>query len=104
MKSAVETLSPTRVRLTVEVPFEELKPSLDAAYKKIAEQVRVPGFRPGKVPAAHHRPARRPRRRAEEAVNEALPRFYGQAVEENEVEAARPARDRGHRARRRPRR
>ena len=33
MKSAVETLSPTRAKLTVEVPFEELKPSLDAAYK-----------------------------------------------------------------------
>ena len=39
MKSAVETLSPTRVKLTVEVPFEELKPSLDAAYKTIAQQI-----------------------------------------------------------------
>ena len=46
MKSAVETLSPTRAKLTVEVPFEELKPSLDAAYKKIAQQINVPGFRP----------------------------------------------------------
>ena len=45
MKSAVETLSPTRAKLTVEVPFEELKPSLDAAYKKIAQQINVPGFR-----------------------------------------------------------
>ena len=50
MKSAVETLSPTRAKLTVEVPFEELKPSLDAAYKKIAQQINVPGFRRGKVP------------------------------------------------------
>ncbi len=50
MKSAVETLSPTRTKLTVEVPFEELKPSLDAAYKKIAQQINVPGFRRGKVP------------------------------------------------------
>ena len=50
MKSAVETLSPTRAKLTVEVPFEELKPSLDAAYKKIAQQINVPGFRKGKVP------------------------------------------------------
>ena len=38
MKSAVETLSPTRAKLTVEVPFEELKPSLDAAYQQIAKQ------------------------------------------------------------------
>jgi trigger factor len=51
VKSAVETLNPTRVRLTVEVPFEELKPSLDAAYKKINQQVTVKGFRKGKIPA-----------------------------------------------------
>ena len=52
MKSAVETLSPTRAKLTVEVPFEELKPSLDAAYQQIAKQINVPGFRRGKVPPA----------------------------------------------------
>ncbi len=52
MKSAVENLSPTRAKLTVEVPFEELKPSLDAAYQKIAKQINVPGFRRGKVPPA----------------------------------------------------
>ena len=52
VKSAVETLSPTRAKLTVEVPFEELKPSLDAAYQKIAKQINVPGFRRGKVPPA----------------------------------------------------
>src|SRR6476660_3184457 len=47
VKSTVENLSPTRVRLAVEVPFDDLKPSLDSAYKAIAQQVRVPGFRPG---------------------------------------------------------
>ncbi len=47
MKSAVETLNPTRVRLTVEVPFEELQPNLEAAYKKIGSQVNIPGFRRG---------------------------------------------------------
>jgi trigger factor len=86
VKSAVETLNPTRVRLTVEVPFEELKPSLDAAYRKIARQVTVPGFRKGKVPA---RIIDQRFGRAvvlEEAVNEALPRFYGQAVEANDVQ------------------
>jgi len=51
VKSAVETLNPTRVKLTVEVPFDELKPSLDAAYKTIGSQINVPGFRAGKVPA-----------------------------------------------------
>jgi trigger factor len=85
LKSAVETLSPTRVRLTVEVPFDELEPSVRAAYKKIAGQVRIQGFRPGKVPP----PVidRKIGRAAvlEEAVNEALPVFYGRAVEENSV-------------------
>lgn len=51
MKSTVEHTSPTRVRINVEVPFDELKPNFDKAYKKIAEQVRIPGFRPGKAPA-----------------------------------------------------
>lgn len=85
MKSAVETLNPTRVKLTVEVPFDELKPSLDAAYKTIGSQINVPGFRAGKVPARII--DQRVGRGAvlQEAVNDALPRFYGQAVEENKI-------------------
>ncbi|HSZ28734.1 MAG TPA: trigger factor family protein, partial [Pseudonocardiaceae bacterium] len=51
MKSTVEQLSPTRVKINIEVPFEELKPDFDRAYKKIAQQVTIPGFRPGKAPA-----------------------------------------------------
>jgi len=85
VKSAVETLNPTRVKLTVEVPFAELKPSLDAAYKTIGSQINVPGFRAGKVPARII--DQRVGRGAvlQEAVNEALPRFYGQAIEENKI-------------------
>jgi len=85
VKSAVEPLNPTRVKLTVEVPFDELKPSLDAAYKTIGSQINVPGFRAGKVPARII--DQRVGRGAvmQEAVNEALPRFYGQAVEENKI-------------------
>ena len=86
MKSAVENLDPTRVRLTVEVPFEELKPSLDAAYKKIADQVSVPGFRKGKVPAAIIDQRFGRGAALEEAINSALPDFYGQAVLENKIE------------------
>ncbi|XVQ83908.1 trigger factor [Microbispora siamensis] len=85
MKTAVEELSPTRVKLTVEVPFKELEPSLQAAYKKVAQQVRVPGFRPGKVPA---RIIEQRFGRAvvlEETLNDALPKLYGQAVDETEV-------------------
>ncbi len=82
MQSAVETLSPTRVRLTVEVPFEELKPELDKAYKTIGAQVKVQGFRPGKVPPRilDQRVGRGVV--LEEAVQEALPRLYSEAVNE----------------------
>jgi trigger factor len=83
VKSAVENLNPTRVKMTVEVPFEELKPSLDAAYRTIGQQVQIPGFRKGKVPARII--DQRVGRGAvlQEAVNEALPQFYGQAAQEN---------------------
>ena len=85
MKSAVETLNPTRVKLTVEVPYDELKPSLDAAYKSIGSQVTVPGFRKGKVPPRIIDQRFGRGAVIEEAVNEALPKFYLQAVEESEV-------------------
>ncbi|WP_069811407.1 trigger factor [Streptomyces sp. TP-A0874] len=86
MKSAVETLNPTRVRLTVEVPFEELKPSLDAAYKKINQQVTVAGFRKGKVPARIIDQRFGRGAVLEEAVNDALPKLYTEAVSEGEID------------------
>lgn len=86
MKSTVENLSPTRVRLAVEVPFDELKPSLDAAYKKIGTQLRVPGFRPGKVPTRVI--DQRVGRAAvlEQAINEALPRVYSEVAREHALQ------------------
>ena len=85
MKSAVETLSPTRAKLTVEVPFEELKPSLDAAYKKVAQQINVPGFRRGKVPpAVIDRQVGRPVI-LDEAVNEVIPQKYIEALQEHSL-------------------
>ncbi len=87
MKTDVEELSPTRVKLTVEVPFEELKPSLDRAYREVARQVRVPGFRPGKVPPRII--DQRIGRGAvlEQAVNDAVPQLYSKALAENDVAA-----------------
>jgi trigger factor len=85
VKSTVETLAPTRVKLSVEVPYEELRPSIDAAYATIGQQVQVPGFRRGKVPARII--DQRVGRGAvlQEAINEALPKLYQQAVTDNSV-------------------
>ena len=86
MQSGVEKLSPTSVRITVEVPFEELKASLDAAYKKIAGQVSIPGFRKGKVPPQiiDQRIGRGVV--LDEAVNDAIPGLYMRALEESELQ------------------
>lgn len=85
MKSAVENLSPTRVKLNVEVPFEELKPSIDEAYKTIASQIQVPGFRKGKVPSklVDQRVGRG--YVLETAINDGLNGWYQQAVAETEI-------------------
>lgn len=82
MKSAVENLTPTRVKLNVEVPFEELKPGIDEAYKTIASQVQVPGFRKGKVPSRiiDQRVGRG--YVIETAINEGLNGFFQSAVQE----------------------
>lgn len=86
MKSTTETLSPTRVKLTIEVPFEEFKPSLDTAYKTIGSQITIPGFRKGKVPAAIV--DQRVGRGAvlDEALNAALPGWYSQALQDTNVQ------------------
>jgi trigger factor len=86
MNSAVETLGPTRAKLTVEVPFDELKPALDAAYRKVGQQIRVKGFRPGKVPPRIIDQQVGRAAVLEEAVNEALPGLYGDAVRTNEID------------------
>jgi len=85
LKSAVEKLSPTRVKLSIDVEFSELKPHIDGAYKTFSEKINIPGFRKGKVPAAMI--DQRVGRGAvlDEAINAALPTFYSQAAKENEV-------------------
>ncbi|MFC8047650.1 trigger factor [Nocardia sp. NPDC057353] len=85
MKSTVEQLSPTRVRINVEVPFEELKPDFDKAYKALAKQVRIPGFRPGKAPARLLEARLGRGAILEQVVNDALPARYSEAVTTAEV-------------------
>ncbi len=85
MKSAVEKLSPTRVKLSIEVPFAELAPHIDGAYKSLSEKINIPGFRKGKVPSAMI--DQRVGRGAvlDEAINAGLPTFYSQAAKDNDV-------------------
>jgi len=85
LKSAVEKLSPTRVKLSIEVPFTELAPHISGAYKSLSEKINIPGFRKGKVPAAMI--DQRVGRGAvlDEAINAALPTLYSQAAKENDV-------------------
>ncbi|TCJ93706.1 trigger factor [Nocardia alba] len=85
MKSTVEQLSPTRVRINVEVPFEELKPDFDKAYKALAQQVKIPGFRPGKAPAKLIETRVGRGAVLEQVVNDALPNKYAEAVQTSEV-------------------
>ncbi|MFC9997044.1 trigger factor [Nocardia sp. NPDC127526] len=85
MKSTVEQLSPTRVRINVEVPFEELKPDFDKAYKALAQQVRIPGFRPGKAPAKLLEARLGRGAVLEQVVNDVLPKRYSEAVIATEV-------------------
>ena len=86
MKSSVEQLSPTRVRINVQVPFTELEPDFQRAYKELAKQIRLPGFRPGKAPAKLLEARFGREAMLDQVVSEALPARYGQAVMESEVQ------------------
>lgn len=85
MPSTIEQLSPSRVKITIEVPFADLKPSLDKAYRQIAQQVTIPGFRKGKVPAAIIDQRFGRGAILSDAVNDALPEQYSKAIAEHSL-------------------
>lgn len=86
MKSTVEKLSPTRVRINVEVPFTELEPEFDRAFKQLAQQVRLPGFRPGKAPRKLLEARVGREAMLDQVVGEAVPGRYSEAVTTSEVQ------------------
>lgn len=86
MKSTVEKLSPTRVRINVEVPFTELEPDFDLAFKEMAKSVRLPGFRPGKVPVKLLEARIDKQAMLDQVVGEAVPARYSEAVASSEVQ------------------
>lgn len=85
MKTSVDKLSDTRVKLNVTVPFDELGKEIDQAYKAIAQQVNIPGFRRGKAPRQliDARFGRGPI--LEQVVNDMLPTRYEQTLAENDL-------------------
>ncbi|MDH2456144.1 trigger factor [Corynebacterium bovis] len=85
MKSSVEQLSATRTKITVEVPFEELKPEFDKAYASLAQQVNMPGFRRGKVPPKILEARLGRGVILDQVLNEMLPSRYGAAVDEHSL-------------------
>lgn len=87
MKTTVEKLNPTRVKLTISVPPEELKPSITSAYSAIAQQISIPGFRKGKVPPAIIDQRVGKGAVIEQAVSDGLDGFYRAAVEEENLKA-----------------
>ncbi len=85
MKSTIEELGPTRVKMAIEVPWGDLDHAFGEVYKELGKQVRVPGFRPGKVPnrvldQRIGRPVI-----LEQVVQHAVPEVYGEVVRENQV-------------------
>jgi len=85
VKSAVENISPSRIKITIEMPFADLQPALDSAYARISSQVNIPGFRKGKIPTRiiDQRVGRGVV--LEEAVNDAIPSGLAQAMIENKI-------------------
>ena len=86
MKSTVEKLSPTRVRINVEVPFTELQPDFDQAFKELARTIRMPGFRPGKVPVKLLESKIDKQAMLDQVVGEAVPARYSEAIASAEVQ------------------
>ena len=87
MQTTVSREGPTRIRLTVEVPADEIKPAADRAFKRLATQIKVPGFRPGKAPRSLLQARLGKDEIKDMIVREAVPQFYAQAVVSEEIDA-----------------
>ena len=86
MKSSIEPLEGNKVKLSVTIDAEEFEPAIDAAWKAIAKEVKVPGFRVGKVPRKVLESRIEPEYARSEALRESLPDFYVKAVREHDAD------------------
>jgi trigger factor len=90
MKAVVEPLEGNKVKLSVEVDEQEFEKAVDAAFRKIAREVRVPGFRPGKAPRRLLEARLGKETGRSEALRDALPDYYSQALRDHDVDAIAP--------------
>ena len=87
MKSTVEPLEGNKVKLSVEIDEAELDGPMDAAFRRMSQQAKIPGFRPGKVPRRLLEARLGPGVARQEALRDALPDLYQKALDENAIEA-----------------
>ena len=90
MKSTVEALEGNRVKVSVDIDPEEFEEKLDEAFRKLAHQVRLPGFRPGKAPRRVLEARLGPYAARGEALSDAVPEYYAQAVVDHDVDVIAP--------------
>ncbi|MGQ0830251.1 MAG: trigger factor [Microthrixaceae bacterium] len=90
MRSTVEPLEGNKVKLCVEVDAGEFEEAVNAAFKKIAKEVRIPGFRPGKAPRKILETRFGPMIGREQALQDSLPEYYSAAVIEHDVDVIAP--------------
>ncbi len=86
----MEPLEGNKVKLSVEVDEQEFDKAMDAAFRKIAREVRIPGFRPGKAPRRVLEARLGSEAARQEALRDALPDYYAQAVRDNDVDVIAP--------------
>ena len=90
VKSTIEALEGNKVKVVVEVEESEFEKDLDAAFKRLAKEVRLPGFRPGKAPRKVLEARIGQSYARDEAFRQALPTYYTEAVKEHEVDVIAP--------------
>jgi trigger factor len=90
MQTTVEELEGNRVKLHIAVPADEFEKAIDGAFRKLAREVRIPGFRPGKAPRRILEARFGPEVAREQALKDGLPEYYADAVVSEEIDAIAP--------------
>ena len=90
MQATIEALENNRVKVSVAVPADEFDKAIDAEYSKIAKDVRIPGFRPGKAPRRFLESRLGPDVGRQQALQDSLGGYYAEAVVQNEVDVIAP--------------